>query len=189
MSVFKAKPVVVPSDMAEKLDGVSGYEKGYVRNLIANAGRLHHIDEELLSIGLVSIVKGIMEDKNLSDNCKPLSLERLSNVVYVIMFAYCIGSMRVDDDCDVVFADNFDDAIKALDVQLSDKIKFANGKTMPVHKFIGMLRTASSPKSIGVVYNKIVTRQGLTKVITPQAAFDVARTSIIGAKEIMEKGK
>lgn len=189
MSVFKAEPVVVPDDLAERFDSESGHEKGYLRNLIADKGKLHQLDEELLAIGLMSFVKGLMSDKNIPDSTKPLSVERLSNVVYVLMFAYCIGTMRVEEDGDVTVGRGFDDLRKALDVQLSKKIKFANGKAMPVPEFMVTLKIASSPESIGDAYNKIVTRHGLTKEITPQAAFDVAKTSIIGAKDVMERGK
>lgn len=188
MSIFKAEPVIVPNDLAEKFDEVTGQEKGYLRNLIAEGGNLHQLENELLAIGLMSMVKGIMEDKNLPDS-KPLSVERLSNVIYVTMFAYCTGTMHVEEDGDVSFGTSLQDIKKAIDVASSNKIRFANGKTMVTDEFMHQLRAISAPNSIGETYGKIVKRHGLTKGITPQAAFSVAKVSIIASKELIEQGK
>lgn len=189
MSIFKAEPIVVPSDMAEKLDGVTGHNEGFLRNLIADSGNLHVLEEELLAIGLMTMVKGLMEDKNLPDEEKPLSIERLSNVIYVVMFAYCTGTMRVDEEGDVAVGNSMEDVKKSLEVPMSEKIQFANGKTMPTPEFMGKLKILASPKSIGGTYKKIVKRKGLTKGITPQAAFSVAKVSILAAQDLTEEGK
>jgi hypothetical protein len=185
MSVFKAEPVIIPSDLAERFDRGTGQEEGYLRNLIADKGGLHQLDEELLSIGLMSMVKGLMEDKNLPDEFKPLSIDRLSNVIYVIMFAYCTGTMRVDEDGDVSFGHSLEDVRKAIEVATSKKIKFANGRTMDTPEFMAKLRATSSPESIGKTYNKVVTRQVLTKGITPQSAFKVALVAIMASQDLM----
>lgn len=186
MKIFKAEPVIVPNDLAERLDVATGQEKGYLRNLIADGGNLQELEEELLAIGLMSKVKGVLEDKNLPDECKALSIERLSNVIYVIMFAYCTGTMHVLDDGDTTFGEGLDDMQKAIEVAKSDKIKFANGKTMHTVNFMRLLKSMSSPESVDSIYNRVVTRQGLVRGVSPQAAFNVAKVSILAAKDLMK---
>lgn len=189
MIIFKAEPVVVPKDLAERFDKVTGNEQGFLRNLIADHGNLHVMEEELLAIGLMSMVKGLMEAKNLPDDTKPLTIERLSNVVYVIMFAYCTGTMGIDEDGDFHVGDGIEDVRTAIDVSTSRKIMFANGKIMPTQQFLAELRKIASPDSIGDTYKKIVRGRGLLKSISPQSAFSVAKVSILACKELMSQGK
>lgn len=186
MSVFKARPVVVPDDLAERFDKTTGQEEGYLRNLIADAGHLDVLEEELLAIGLMSMVKGMMEDKRLSDDEKPLSVGRLSNIIYMIVLGYCTGVMQINENGDVTLGSSLDDTKRAIELVQSDKIMFANGKTMPTDEFVGKTFAIASTHSIGEAYSDIVKRQLFTKSISPQAAFSVAKTSIIAAKDLME---
>lgn len=185
MKTFTAKPVIVPNDMAEKLDEATGQERGYLRNLIADGGNLHELDEELLAMGLMSSVKGMLEDKHLHDNLKPLSVGRLANVIYVVMFAYCSGTMHVKDDGDVLIGEGLEDVKKAMDLQTSDKVKFASGATMPTAEFFMKLKFITSQSAVEKVYGRVVKRQGLTKGVSPQDAFRVAKVAIIASKDLI----
>jgi len=186
MKLFKAKPVVVPNDMAERYDKLTGQEEGFLRNMIADGGNLHDLEEEMLAIGLMSAVKGIMEEKRLPDS-DPLSIERLCNVMYVIMFAYCIGTMTIQDDGEVSFGQDLKDVRKAIDVNLSKEIQFANGNIMPVPEFMGLLKEMTTPKYMERIYGKVVKRHGFIRSIEPQDAFSVAKMAIIASKDLIMK--
>lgn len=185
MKTFIAKPVVVPSDLAERYDKRAGEQAGFLRNLLADKGALRQIDEEVLAIGLMPQVKGLMEDKDLPDDCKPMSIDRLSNVIYVMMIAYCMGTMSVDDYGDVTFGEGLEDAKSALELALSDKIKFANGKTMPTQEFMGKLKAITAPSSLDGIYPHITERKGIKKTISPKKAHSVAMVSIKAAQKLM----
>lgn len=186
MKTFIAEPVIIPNDLSEKYDEQVGNKPGHLRNLLADRGKLREIDEELLALGLMSKVKEIMQSKDLPDGVKPLSIGRLSNVIYVIMFAYCTGTMRVTEDYDVTFGEGLEDVQKAMELALSDKIKFVNGKTMPTKEFMVRLRNIADPDAIKDTYSQIVKRHGLTKDISAKEAFHVAKVSIVTAKMLMD---
>jgi hypothetical protein len=185
MKTFIATPVIVPSDLAERFDERAGMKAGHLRNLMAEAGKLHDIDDEMLSIALMAMVKHIMENPDLPDGVKPLSVERLSNVIYAVMFGYCIGTMRVDEDGDATIGEGIEDVKKAVDILVADKIKFANGKTMATKEFMSKLRNIAAPESLERVHKEIVKRHGLHKGIKPSDASHVARVSIMTAKQLM----
>jgi hypothetical protein len=191
MKTFIAKPVVVPSDLAEQYDKRTHEKEGYLRNLFADMGQLHTINANVLAVGLMPMVKTIMEAKDLPD-AKPLSLERLSGTMFVLMMAYCTGALHLDSDGDVLLGEEgksmLGSALHITTLLEHDEIQFANGNKMSVKTFVRVVEGLTSEEKVKPIYGKVITKKGgFKKVLEPSDAFNLARAVILASDNLMEQ--
>lgn len=151
--VFKTRNFVVPSDLPEKLDKTAKSEHKFI-DMMAEAGNLHDIDTWALAVPVGWALKDIMEADGLPE--KRMSLERLTDALWVVMFAYCLGTMELDGDTGELIIGTMRDASYVMDVINYEKIQFRTGKVMPMGEFMDYVK--GNTENVGDIYKDVSKR-------------------------------
>ena len=183
MKTFKAKEIVVPSNLAELYDSSTGAKAGTLRNMLAEEGRLRDIDHELLAIGLMPNVEAMLKmDKLPMQAGKGMTLDRFSTVIWALMFAYCLGTFKINDKTGIVLIGDDTDVEFAMSLMTVDKIKFRNGKSMDKKDFMRKLNIASENDVLSGIYSRIIKRHGFLALKKEPKGVDLHDMALLAMK-------
>lgn len=181
MKTFRAKKVDIPKDLPEILDKQSSNTGITFRELMAEKGELHDLETWALAASAGKTLKMILEQENLPK--KPMSKERLNDAVWVLMFAYCVGVMKVDKDGDVSLG-QMNDIAEIKELNECEQIRFSTGKVMSIKDFTMVLHA----NAIGAseIYDTIA-KGTFKKKIVPYDYFKLAYAGLASCNELMAK--
>ena len=178
MKILKARKIEVPADLAERIgDGL--------RDAIAEDGKLHNLDNEVMAVAMAREIKGVMESPELPK--KPLSLARFSDMVYVFSLAYILGTVSFNEkgECEL---GQMQDISFVANMYDSDAIELRSGKQISPREFMLTLKELCAEDALERVYKDIM-GSGLRKrrSFDPVAAYRMAKTILQAADDLMTK--
>lgn len=157
--VIKAREIAIPEGMAEILDGKAGRPAGELRNLLAESGKLHTLDREMLQICLGLQIRGIMEATELPG--KPMSLRRFSEMMWVTTLTYITGTLAFDENNDLQVGE-MNDIKLFVDLMQADEFEFRGGKRIPAEALMAVVKQLTAEEQMKSIYDDI-SRKGLLK--------------------------
>lgn len=184
-NIFAARDFEVPSDLPERLDSVTDEKPGTFRNMMADMGNLHEIEKWAFATSLSRLFNEIMQMDDIQFDNK-MSLSRLSNTLWSVMFSYCLGTMKIDKH-GFVHLGEIEDIAFVNSIMSADDIRFRTGKTMSLADFLKTLKVNTDEDCIKDIYKEVYKRRGsLKKTIVPSDMFKLAMTAINTADRIMK---
>lgn len=164
MKTFKAKEIVVPSDMPERFDAVTNAKPGTFREFVAEKGDLHNIDREVLALGATRLLNDILGyDLPTNSAGDKLSLERFSSAIWFLGFIYALGIVRFDEKTLKLYTGNSDDYADTAKFREADKILLRTGKKMDTEDFLKKLSDITSEEALVNVYKDTVSTKPISR--------------------------
>ena len=151
--IVKAREIVVPFDLTEKLDKRAGVSEGHLRNLLAENGKLHTMNEEMIRAMLALEIKTIMETKALPG--APMSLRRFAEAMWVLMLTYTMGTFKFDDDGQLEIGKTADISFVG-DMLQADEFEFRGGRRAPAQKVLYVIQQLSKEENLEHIYEDVV---------------------------------
>lgn len=172
MKTIKARKIEVPFNMTELLDKRAGNKAGILRDIIAELGELHSLDKYALRMAMGVTVKYMLETDELPE--KPMSLKRFTQMMWVMIVAYTLGTMSVDEDGEVHVGTQ-DDISFIGEVLSADYFEFRNGKRVPATSVLPRIQDLTSEGVLKEVFETIAGK-GLRKRnrLSPEHALRIA---------------
>lgn len=181
--IIKAREIVIPADLPEKMDEIAGHPRGDLREILAENGSLREINHHLLAISLGKQISNLMTETGLPE--KPMSLERLSDVSWVIMIAYGLGTISFDDEGNLIMG-KMNDVAFIDEVQSAEKLVFRSGIEVVPKAFLPTLAIVASASALKEIYEEMVGKGPFKKKrLDANDAMNYARTLINSTDKLL----
>jgi hypothetical protein len=151
--LVKAREIEIPANMPEILDRRAGKSAGELRNLLAEAGKLHTLKDEMIHALLALEIKTIMETKVLPG--KPMSLHRFSEMMWVLMLTYTMGTMKVSEDGQLEIG-KVNDIGFVGDLLQADEFEFRGGTRVSAQKLLYIIQQLAKEENLESIYEDVV---------------------------------
>lgn len=159
--IIKAREIKIPSNLPELLDRRAGRKEGSLRNIVADGGKLREINREAFTLTLGFEAKKMMENEDLPE--KPMSLERLSGVMFTLMVAYITGTLHLDPEDGRVYLGTMTDTIFIKELTEADEFHFRGGKKIAGTALFPILQQITRKESIAEIYRAMAKTGPITK--------------------------